>query len=88
MATKKSSGAKGKAAKKGSAPKAAGGAKKGGSTKSAAKTKSLIPPKVKKVAGAILSAAAAGALKGAIEEAVPQVEKATGVKAGKGKKSK
>jgi hypothetical protein len=37
------------------------------------------------VVGDILSAAAAGALKGAIEEAVPQVEKAAGVKGSKKK---
>lgn len=86
-ASKSSGGAKGVGKKAG----AAGGSKKGGGKKSTAKKssgkgKSLIPDGAKKAVGSILSAAAAGALKGAVEELVPQVEKAAGVKASKGKK--
>jgi hypothetical protein len=76
---KSSAGAKG-GSKKGSA-------KKGASKKGGGKAKSLIPPQVKKIAGDVLGAAAAGALKGIVGEVVPKVQKAVGVtgkdKAGK-----
>ena len=91
--SKKSSGSKGSAkksskaaaSKRGGSKKAAASAKKGAGKKSGGKGKSLISPKVKKIAGSILGAAAAGAFKGVVEEVVPKVEKAAGVPDNQGK---
>ncbi|HEY0404899.1 MAG TPA: hypothetical protein VGC89_04185, partial [Pyrinomonadaceae bacterium] len=74
---------------KGSGSSKGGGGKKGAGKKSGGgggKGKSLIPEGAKRAVGSILSAAASGALKGAVEELVPQVEKAAGVKGSKGSK--
>jgi hypothetical protein len=88
---KKSSGAGGKKSSGGAkGGSKGGGSKKGGSKKGGSKGGGggLISPKVKKAVGDILGAAVAGAAKGAVQELVPKVEKAAGVKPSKGKSSK
>ena len=47
--------------------------------KSAKGTSSVVTEKVKKVIGTVLTAAAAGAVKGAVKEVIPPVEKAAGI---------
>ena len=77
-----------KAGKKGSARKAAAkksaasgakGKKGAGSKKTAKRTSLKVGKKVKKVVGDVLTAAAAGAVKGAVTAAIPPVKEAAGV---------
>src|SRR5918997_439478 len=74
---KKSAGKKSGGAKKGGGKK--GGSKKGGSKKGGKRAQPSAGKKLKRLAGDVVSAALAGAVKGAVEEVVPVVEEAAGV---------
>ncbi len=77
--SKKSSGPASKKAggKKGSGKKA--GSKKSGGKKSGKRRGSSASSTLKTVVGQVLAAAAVGAVKGAVVEAIPTIEKAAGV---------